>query len=118
MSLPSGIVPCKSPYDGQALKPCEIRLLTIIWTTSNEFKLQTECHTLTGDLEFDAISYVWGTSPASVAITCNDAVLAITPTAFEMLGYLYLFKPEPKRPIWIDAICIYLDRPVSIAFKK
>ena len=23
-----------------------------------------------------------------------------------MLGYLYLYKPEPQRPIWVDAICI------------
>jgi len=23
-----------------------------------------------------------------------------------MLGYLYLFKPNPERPIWNDAICI------------
>jgi hypothetical protein len=95
-----------SPYHGQALKPGEIRLLNIIWTTSDEFELSTECHELTKDLEFDAISYVWGFAPAFVNVKCNDSTLAVTPTAFEMLGYLYLFKPNPKRPIWVDAICI------------
>lgn len=61
---------------------------------------------LTDELNFDAISYVWGTAPASVPVQCNGATLYITPTAFEMLGYLYFFKPGPERPIWIDAICI------------
>lgn len=95
-----------SPYERQALEPGEIRLLTIIWTTLDEFELRTECHALTQELEYDAISYVWGTEPASVTVKCNDAALLVTPNAFEMLGYLYLSKPDPTRPVWIDAICI------------
>ena len=98
-----------SPYFSQALKPDEIRLLSIIWTTSDLFELRTECHPLTADLQFDAISYVWGSAPASVRVKCNNGTLLITPKAFEMLGYLYLYKPEPQRPIWIDAICINQD---------
>jgi hypothetical protein len=105
MALPPSVQP-HSPYLSQALKPDEIRLLTIIWTTSDQFDLRTECHPLTADLQFDAISYVWGTAPASVKVKCNDGTLLVTPTAFEMLGYLYLYKPEPQRPIWVDAICI------------
>lgn len=97
---------CSSPYHGQDLKAGEIRLLTIVWTTSDEFSLRTDCHELTEDLEFDAISYVWGTVPASIAVNCNNVALYITPTVFEMLGYLYMFKPGPERPIWIDAVCI------------
>ncbi|KAF1353002.1 hypothetical protein EJ07DRAFT_134899 [Lizonia empirigonia] len=95
-----------SPYERQALEPGEIRLLTIIWTALDKFELRTECHALTEELEYDAISYVWGTEPASVTVKCNDAALLVTPTAFEMLEYLYLSKPEPTQPIWIDAICI------------
>jgi hypothetical protein len=98
--------PTNSPYHGQALKVGEIRLLTIIWTTADQFELRTQCHELTTDLEFDAISYVWGKAPASVPVKCNNATLLVTPTAFEMLGYLYFFSPNPERPIWVDAICI------------
>ena len=105
MALPPSVQP-DSPYLGQALKPDEIRLLTIIWTTSDQFELRTDCHALTADLQFDAISYVWGSAPASVRVKCNNGTLLVTPTAFEMLGYLYLYKPEPQRPIWVDAICI------------
>jgi hypothetical protein len=105
MALPPSVQP-DSPYLGQALKPDGIRLLTIIWTTSDQFELRTECHPLTADLQFDAISYVWGSAPASVRVKCNDGTLLVTPTAFEMLGYLYLYKPDPQRPIWVDAICI------------
>lgn len=105
MALPPSVQP-DSPYLGQALKPDEIRLLTIIWTTSDQFELRTDCHALTADLQFDAISYVWGSAPASVSVKCNNGTLLVTPTAFEMLGYLYLYKPEPQRPIWVDAICI------------
>ena len=105
MALPPTVQPDR-PYSGQALKPDEIRLLTIIWTTSDQFELRTESHLLTPDLHFDAISYVWGSAPASVRVKCNDGMLMLTPSAFQMLGYLYLYKPEPQRPIWIDAICI------------
>jgi hypothetical protein len=106
MTSTSNAAPAESPYHGQDLKPGEIRLLTVLWTTSDEFELRTECHELTEDLDFDAISYVWGTAPASVPVKCNNATLYVTPTAFEMLGYLYLFKPGPHYPIWVDAICI------------
>lgn len=105
MTSPSAIT-SKSPYTHQALKSDEIRLLTITWTTLDEFELRTECHLMTADLEYDAISYVWGTAPASVSVKCNDGMLSITENAYEMLGYLYLFKPAPQRPIWVDAICI------------
>lgn len=105
MALPPSVQP-DSPYLGQALKPDEIRLLTIIWTSSDQFELRTDYHALTADLQFDAISYVWGSAPASVRVKCNNGTLLVTPTAFEMLGYIYLYKPEPQRPIWVDAICI------------
>ncbi|KAF3008569.1 hypothetical protein E8E13_007243 [Curvularia kusanoi] len=105
MPLPANEQP-ESPYYGQALEIGEIRLLTIHWTTLDQFELRTERHSLNADLKFDAISYVWGTTPASVRVKCNNGTILITPSAFEMLGYLYLYKPEPERPIWIDAICI------------
>lgn len=81
-------------------------MLTILWTIPHEFSLQTQCHELSEDLEFDAVSYAWGTAPVSVAIKCNDAILYITPTVYEMLRHLSQSKPNPERPVWVDAICI------------
>jgi hypothetical protein len=69
-------------------------------------KLTTYPVVLSRDLDFDAVSYVWGTAPASVDVDCNGRRLSITPTAYEMLLHLHLYKPEIKRPLWIDAICI------------
>jgi hypothetical protein len=113
----------QSPYRGQPLEPGEIRLLTVdtITTTDNitptsgataaesaevTLRLSTSRHKLEDNPEFDAISYVWGTAPASVSVQCNGAPLLVTPTAYEMLEHLRLYKPNPHRPFWIDAICI------------
>ena len=75
-------------------------------------ELQTHRHELTEDLDFDAISYVWGAAPASVMVTCNGRPLLITPAAYYMLQYLDLYQYKTKteqRKIWIDAICINQD---------
>lgn len=94
-----------SPYYGQALGSQEIRLLTIV-STEGTLQFTTKPHKLTEDLEFDAISYVWGVAPASVEAICNDKAMLVTPTAHEMLKHLHLHRPAPHRPLWIDAICI------------
>ena len=124
-----------SPYDGQELASNEIRLITIKsiskaskspeWWVSATAKmkyhgreitqtppdisveLQTHRHELTKDLDYDAISYVWGAAPASVKIMCNKKPLLITSTALQMLQYLHRHqKNGRRRRIWIDAICI------------
>jgi hypothetical protein len=95
-----------SPFDGQALTSTQIRLLTITYVEGT-IELQTRCHELTEDLEYDAISYVWGSAPASVTVMCNNKPLAITPTALEMLHYLHRHQAKAAwQKIWIDAICI------------
>jgi hypothetical protein len=100
----------QSPYRNQPLRPGEIRLLTIEpanlqhvfpWLLL-EFRIVTTRRKLEDKPEFDAISYVWGTAPASISIPCNDGSILITPTAHHMLGFLRL----QKRPLWIDALCI------------
>lgn len=116
----------QSPYRGQPLEPGEIRLLTVDAITSTDnitstsgatavesaevtLRLRTTRHKLEDNPEFDAISYVWGIAPASVSVQCNGARLLVTPTAYEMLEHLRLYKPNPHRPFWIDAICINQD---------
>jgi hypothetical protein len=46
MKATSNATPVRSPHHGQNLKPGEIRLLTIHWTTSDDFELRLECHEL------------------------------------------------------------------------
>jgi len=95
-----------SPYDDQALVNNEIRLLKITYIDGS-IRLHTRRHKLTEDLEYDAISYVWGNTPALTMVACNGRPLAITPTAIEMLQHLYRYQTETKaRSLWIDAICI------------
>jgi hypothetical protein len=95
-----------SPFDGQTLTGTQIRLLTITYVEGT-IELQTRCHELTENLEYDAVSYVWGSAPASVTVMCNNKPLAITPTALEMLHYLHRYQAKAAwQKIWIDAICI------------
>jgi Heterokaryon incompatibility protein (HET) len=99
-----------SPYHGQSLKNDEIRLLTII-STNGSIEIRTKRHSLTSDLEYHAISYVWGTASASISVLCNGEPLSVSPTAHEMLRHLHHSRPEPNRPLWIDAICINQNNP-------
>lgn len=99
-----------SPYCGQTLGPSEIRLL-LLKTDGNDLELQTERHNIDEDIDFDAISYVWGSALPSATVICNNASLAVTPKAKEMLESLRNHKPHPDRLIWIDAICINQDDP-------
>jgi hypothetical protein len=95
-----------SPFDGQALTSTQIRLLTITYVEGT-IELQTHRFELTEDLEYDAISYVWGSAPASVTVSCNGRHLIITPTALEMLYHLHRHQANTgSQKIWIDAICI------------
>ncbi|KAH6681623.1 heterokaryon incompatibility protein-domain-containing protein [Halenospora varia] len=95
----------ESPYRGQTLGPKNVRLLTID-STKGTLHLRAERHELANIVEYDAISYVWGTAEASVRVLCNDGSLQITPRAYEMLEHLHLHRPVPTRLLWIDAICI------------
>lgn len=94
-----------SPYHGQDLSRGEIRLLTVV-STEPGLELSTERHSLAEDLEFEAVSYVWGTAPATVEAICNGKPLLVTPTIRDMLEHLHLYRLAPQRPLWIDAICI------------
>lgn len=93
-----------SPYHDQALKSQEIRFLAIN-STAVGLCIRTTRHNLSGIIEYDAISYVWGTEQAPVTVPCNDGCLQITPGVYEMLERLHLYRPVSTRPLWIDAIC-------------
>ena len=98
-----------SPYEGKALAHNEIRLLKIAYI-DGIIELKSRRHVLAQDLDYDAISYVWGSAPATETVLYNGKLLMITPTALEMLHYLHKYQRNTKRRrIWIDAICINQD---------
>ncbi|KAH5419052.1 hypothetical protein HBI46_109530 [Parastagonospora nodorum] len=105
----------QSPYDYQPLKPGQIRLLQAEWVTEPSLqhvfpwtssRKSLELHTVRVELEeqhdYEAVSYVWGTAPASVSVMCNGCPIFITPTLHELLGFL----AGAGRNLWVDAICI------------
>ncbi|KAH7382405.1 heterokaryon incompatibility protein-domain-containing protein [Phaeosphaeria sp. MPI-PUGE-AT-0046c] len=106
----------RSPYLNQDLEPGEIRLLFIFWSVEpslhhvfpwmspprKSLRLITKRVNLWEEEDFDAVSYVWGEAPASVSVPCNGTLLLVTPSAYEMLENLCIYR----RWLWIDAICI------------
>ena len=89
-----------SPYGERLLQPDEIRLLNIVRDTDT-LRLIVTPHKFQDDLEYDAVSYVWGAAEASINVPCNGKNLAVTPTVWEMLQHL-----DPNRSYWLDSICI------------
>jgi hypothetical protein len=59
-------------------------------------------HKLQDKPAFAAVSYVWGTAPATTNVICNGKQIQVTATVHEMLDRLQRYK----QPLWIDAICI------------
>ncbi|RYO09783.1 hypothetical protein AA0121_g10876 [Alternaria tenuissima] len=93
-------------YNHKELRQDQIRLFTTKWINGS-IEIEIDQYTLTEDLDYDAISYVWGSAPASVTVKCNGRPLVVTSTALEMLHYLHQHQMNTTtRKIWIDAICI------------
>ena len=96
----------------QPLEAGQIRLLTIL-SINPTIDCLLEISTLTeasaGRRPYNALSYFWGSEPFSETVSCNGIPLNITPSLFDTLREIYLYqegKPEQRRPIWIDAICL------------
>jgi hypothetical protein len=103
---PPGPESPSSLYKHQELRQNQIRLVTTK-CIDGSVEIEIDQYTLTEDLDYDAISYVWGSAPASVTVKCNRRPLVVTSTALEMLHYLHRYQTDTTtRKIWIDAICI------------
>lgn len=62
-------------------------------------------HTAFGNRpEYEALSYMWGDSPARKRITIDGSPFDVTPNLLDALRYLRHEKNE--RVLWVDAICI------------
>lgn len=58
-------------------------------------------------LEYDALSYVWGSSLQMFPIVCNGRPLQVHGNLYSALPFLARrYKGAKSRPIWIDAVCI------------
>jgi hypothetical protein len=55
-------------------------------------------------IDFDALSYTWGTTKAADTVIVNDWPLEITQNL--NLALRHLRHPEQARVMWIDALCI------------
>ncbi|KAH6438853.1 hypothetical protein HBI59_153700 [Parastagonospora nodorum] len=116
----------QSPYSDQPLGPGEIRLLVtetvpvplqhvFPWLSKEStISLTTKVFRLEQKPDFHAISYVWGTAPASIRVPCNGngRSLLVTPTAYEMLANFAKFE---RLWWWVDAVCIDQENEVEKA---
>lgn len=92
-----------SPYRDQRLEPEEIRLLKISWHARLEaLYLTTHPVALSDEPIYEALSYVWGTAPASKSVRCNGAHICVSPSTYEMLEHLRLLQPDIAVS-WVEA---------------
>jgi hypothetical protein len=95
------------PYRDQRLEPGQIRLLKIQQDARLQtLRLTTPPVALSDEPVYEALSYVWGTVPASTSVICNESKIHVSPSAHEMLEHLHLLQPDGGRFYWSDAVCI------------
>ena len=82
-----------------------IRLLILDPGTNDEV-LNGTLHvaSLGEGLEFEAISYVWGSPRKTCTILCNGRTIRITVNLRDSLRQVRL--PNKRRTLWADSICI------------
>jgi len=99
--------PIEVMYPGPALdtQQPQIRLLTLCSGTKDD---PIVCKLTTVDVnapgQYEALSYVWGTSWTLQAISVNEKTYPVGENLLTALVHLRL--PDVDRVLWIDAICI------------
>jgi hypothetical protein len=94
-----------SPYAPRSLRHNEIRILQLLpgaFDTTLVIRLQRA--TLTPALQYEALSYCWGSQMSPIQARVNGVGIQITENldcALRHLRYLHT-----AREIWVDAICI------------
>ncbi|KAI8623908.1 heterokaryon incompatibility protein-domain-containing protein [Xylariaceae sp. FL1651] len=88
-----------------AIEKDEIRLLVL---EPGRLAAPLECQLVrckaTDDVWYEALSYVWGTTPQRHMIKCNGEMVGITENLESVLRHLR--HPFGRRVLWVDAICI------------
>ncbi|EHK23063.1 uncharacterized protein TRIVIDRAFT_222322 [Trichoderma virens Gv29-8] len=87
------------------VRPLEIRVLILHPGKKGSPVECTLKHGRLGSkLQFDALSYVWGSPAATEEITCNNRRRKVGRNLYDALERLRL--PDEDRILWIDALCI------------
>jgi hypothetical protein len=90
-----------SPYS--SIGPDDFRLLKVEKIHPKvEFALET--FSVNDAPQYEALSYAWGTLPASEECICNGDCFYVSPTLYRALQCIYRDR-EPGW-LWVDAICI------------
>ncbi|KAH7085190.1 heterokaryon incompatibility protein-domain-containing protein [Paraphoma chrysanthemicola] len=67
--------------------------------------LECTLHTaIPADTDFEAISYVWGTTVRDQEVICDGRTMLVTPNLAQVLRRVRL--PNQPRKLWADSICI------------
>ncbi|CZR65731.1 uncharacterized protein PAC_15631 [Phialocephala subalpina] len=96
-------------YKYEALaNPQSFRLLTLEpGYETDHIKCEITVLAMAEAPQYEALSYVWGSSERTHTITCNYMPLKVTASLDTVLRVLR--KPSGSRIIWIDQICIDQD---------
>jgi hypothetical protein len=91
----------------RALKVGEIRLLRPA-SDHDGYTWSMEIVSLEAvELEFDALSYTWGSQKETYSIVCNNRSMRVHHNLYSALPYLARRTGvTATRPIWVDAVCI------------
>ncbi|KAJ4987441.1 ankyrin and het domain protein [Stagonosporopsis vannaccii] len=91
-------------YEYSDLPADEFRYLVLSPGVTND-PLSCSLHTSrVDDVQYEAVSYVWGTDQRDCDIVCDGRVLKIIPNLYRVLQRVRL--PDAPRNIWADSICI------------
>ncbi|KAF4946945.1 hypothetical protein FSARC_14077 [Fusarium sarcochroum] len=87
------------------LEPDSFRVLEILaGQLEDPVKCRLKQVAIRNDVQFEALSYCWGTSKAKNSVECNGKNFRITEN---LLGALRALRYADKaRSVWIDAMCI------------
>lgn len=92
-------------YGNGRLPPRSIRLLNLLPGRRDE---PIECKLVTtaldGAPQYEALSYCWGESDLSQAVTCNNQPFHIRRNLYNALQNLR--QTDKARALWVDALCI------------
>ncbi|KAH7094835.1 heterokaryon incompatibility protein-domain-containing protein [Paraphoma chrysanthemicola] len=85
----------------------QFRFLVLLPGVGDE-PLECTLHTaIPADTEFEAISYVWGTTVRDQEVICDGRTMLVTPNLAQVLRRVRL--PDRPRQLWADSICIDQD---------
>lgn len=92
------------PYEYAELPSDAFRYLVLLPGVDDD-PLRCSLHTShIKEIQYESVSYVWGTDQRNCEIICDGRVLKITPNLHRVLRRVRL--PAAPRTLWADSICI------------